>query len=378
MRIGYAYLHWGPDGGIERASSTLALRMATAGHEVHFHCASSVGETGDVTLHHVRAPAFPNSLRLGTFAYAAHTGMRNKRYDITHSHGCTVGADVITAQSCHKAGLRILDSLRMKSHHGPNNFGIADRVRLHIERVAYGQRRYEAIIAVSRGVQRELAAEYGVPPDDVTVIPNGVDLERFPLNLRDRYRSEVRSAAGFPAGATILLFVGNEFLRKGLAVLLKAMHLIDRPDVCLLVAGGDRVEPYLDLARALGIDDRVKFLGRTTKVEPLYLAADCFVLPTAYEAHSLAMVEAAAAGLPLIITRVNGTEELLAEGAGGIAVEPEAESVAGALRFVVDDEDRARSLGMAARNVAERFTWERITQDTVALYERVLALRKQR
>lgn len=373
MRIGYVYIHSGIGGGIERASGDLAVTMAQLGHNVHFHCASSTVSPAGVTLHHVYAPDWPNSVRLAVFAVTARAQARGGKYDILHSHGNIIGADVITAHSCHRAGLRILATVPVVGPRSRRNYGLADAVRLFIEKETYGKKRYRAVIAVSTGIKNELMEHYGVPASDIAVIPNGVDVNRFRKELLTKMRAECRRRLVIPDETHVLLFVGNEFDRKGLANAIAAVRQINREDIVLLVIGGDDPAPYARLAKEMGVLRHVRFLGHREGIDDLYAAADIFVFPSLYEASSVAVLEAAAAGLPLVLTRFHGSEVLLEEGKTGFYVNGDPAAIARAVSVCVQDKDIARRMGEAARTKAAEFDLRRIGAQVFSVYERILA-----
>jgi UDP-glucose:(heptosyl)LPS alpha-1,3-glucosyltransferase len=373
MRIGYTYLHYGAGGGIERAASDLASTMAGCGHEVHFHCAESSVPGGSVTLHNVHVPRTPNSLRLCAFAFAAQRQIAKEKYDIVHSHGSIIGGDVITAHSCHRAGLRIVSSIPAGVTQARRNYGAADAVRLSIERSNYSRKRCRAVIAVSQGVKDELIAEYGVPPDGIHVIPNGIRTGRFPATRDLQGRLEVRTRLMIPASTTVFLFVGNEFARKGLADAIAALRHITAEEFLLLVVGSDDTAPYARLAHDMGVHEKVRFLGHQDCIDELYLASDLFVFPSRYEASSLALLEAAAAGLPLILTRFHGAEDLLEEGKTGFNVDRTPAAIARALSVCIQNVDLARTMGDAARTRAREFDIQKISARVLDVYRSVLS-----
>ncbi len=104
------------------------------------------------------------------------------------------------------------------------------------------------------------------------------------------------------------------------------------------------------------------------EVAPLYAMADAFALPTSYETFSLATFEAAASGLPLLVTPVNGVRELLEPGVNGLFVEPRSESVSGALGQLSADRAGMLEMGRAARRASLRFSWENTVERHLELY----------
>jgi UDP-glucose:(heptosyl)LPS alpha-1,3-glucosyltransferase len=373
MKIAFAYATFSDTGGIERASRGLAATLAKRGHTVDFHCAEQQADAPPgvmLRLHHI--PSWPHALRIAAFARAASAGISRTPVDIVHAHGALMGADVITAHSCHRAGLSAQKLISGSSSRPQRNLGLSDAVRLRQERAVFTQRRYGAVIAVSGGVRDELMREYGVPSDDVVVIPNGVDCTRFDPAHRARDRKPVLERYGIPQAAIVFLFVGNEFHRKGLQECILGLVDADRLSAHLLVTGGDDPLPFSRLAQECGVADRVHFAGKAPDVERLFGAADAFLFPTAYEAFSLAMIEAAAAGLPLLLTPVNGAVDLLTGEAEGLFIQRTRESVAHVIRAIADDPTRAEAMGRAARAKALDYTWEKITDRTLELYARVL------
>lgn len=364
MNIGMAYLEFGTGKGIARAAYELSTRMAAAGNDVHFHCVHVDRNLYDSKIRFHRVPGW-NSFHahaLAAFALLGGFSLRKQQHAVTHSHGNIIGSDVITAHSCHKAGLKIFQE--------PGNRGVADALRLYVEKKNFAGRRFKKVIAVSQGVKRELEVEYNVSPKDIAVLPNGVDLQRFSPANRWKYRDSYRQALGWHGSDVVAVFVANEFERKGLGILLDALVMVH--DLKLLVVGGDEPAPYRQILQRMKLEERVVFTGATNKMEAVYAAGDLFVLPTLYEAFSLATLEAAASGLPIIATKVNGTEELIDQGKNGLFIARDPDDVSCALRLLVSDANLRSAMGASARLTAERYDWETITQRTLDLYKELM------
>ena len=249
---------------------------------------------------------------------------------------------------------------RLRNAHYRLFLGLATRV----ERGMYRRRGLRRVVAVSMGTKRELVRYYGVREDRIDVVPNMVD-ERVRLSPseRVRLRREIRTRHGLPENALVLLFVAaGDFKRKGLQVVLDALALVPNPAVRLLVVGQEDIDYYAERSRSLGIADRVVFAGHRRDIEGYYAAADCFVYPSAYEAFSLVSLEAAGAGLPLVVTRINGTEELVVDGENGFFVEATASSIAARVQILVNEPELRLRLSEAARRSSLRFTRERVVE----------------
>jgi UDP-glucose:(heptosyl)LPS alpha-1,3-glucosyltransferase len=169
----------------------------------------------------------------------------------------------------------------------------------------------------------------------------------------------------------VLLLVANEFPRKGLGVLLDALALLP-PSVHLVCVGKGNPRPYLATVADRDLQRRVHFVPHTANMRAYYAAADIFAFPTQYEAFSLATLEAAGAGLPLLCTRVNGTEELVVDGHNGLFVERDGRDVADKVRWMLEVPDRIRALGRAAHETARAYQWQAIKDRHVVVYQEVL------
>jgi UDP-glucose:(heptosyl)LPS alpha-1,3-glucosyltransferase len=326
-----------------------------------------------ITVHELGGPRTPNALRHLRHAWRTGAAVRSGRYDVVHAHADIVGADVLTAQSCHRSAMRVLRSEGIPA----GGWGLTDRVRLALERANMQGRRYGKVIAVSSGVRDELASEYGVPADDVRVIPNGVHPAEFATDRLAALRSETRDRLGIPAGALLLLTVANEFRRKGVDIVIRALATVPTMDLRYVVVGDDDPRECDALARQLGVRDRVLFAGQAREVTPFYAAADIFVLPTAYEAFSLALIEGAAAGLPLLVTRVHGASDVLVEGVNGLFVLRAPADLAHSLSLLADPGLR-QTMGEESRLRSAAFSWESIADRVLEVYDEVLQAKHAR
>ena len=124
------------------------------------------------------------------------------------------------------------------------------------------------------------------------------------------------------------------------------------------------------------MDQRIRWLGVQREVAPLYAMADAFVLPTSYETFSLATFEAAASGLPLLATPVNGISELLQPGVNGFFIDRRPETVSRALGELSADRPRMLEMGRAARRSSLRFSWENTVARHLEVYRSVAGGRR--
>lgn len=245
-------------------------------------------------------------------------------------------------------------------------------------------RRADQIVVPSSGLQRELAKEYPSEAGKTHIIPSSVDTGewRQPENFS---RQDMRHSLGFGDEDVVLVFVAlGSYERKGLPLLLEALTRVPEGRIKLLVVGGpqDLVRSYRSRAARMGLDGRALFLGMQNDVRPYLWAADAFALPSHYETFALVAFEAAAAGLPLLTTPLNGVEEFLRDGKNGILLEPSTDGVVKGLHeFLKFSAEERLEMGKSAqRDVACYDTMHFVTawREFYAGLGRQRALRSER
>jgi glycosyltransferase involved in cell wall biosynthesis len=229
---------------------------------------------------------------------------------------------------------------------------------LHALMEPWVYRRVKHLVVPSQGLKRELEETYPFVQGKVTVIPNPVDLERMrpPEGFA---REDFRRAHGVGPEEVVLVFVAlGHFERKGLPLVLEALEELKSSPVRLWVVGGeaDLVRVWRKRVEEMGLGERVSFFGMQQEVRPFLWAADVFVFPSAYEVFPLVSLEAAAAGLPLIVTPLYGVEEFMRDGETGFVVERSAQGVQeGVLRYLSLPPEERQRLGEEARKAVSPF-----------------------
>lgn len=225
-------------------------------------------------------------------------------------------------------------------------------------------------IAVSLFVAASVMDAEHFPSARIEVVPNGVDVTRFlkadPMALRWELKIGTRPVVGC---------VSRMAPEKGVDVLIRAVAAIGN-DTALLIAGdGPDIDRCRRLARELGVVDRVHFLGLRDDVENVYAAADVVVMPSLWdEAFGLCVVEAMAAGKPVIVTDSGAMPELIGDGeCGAVVAKGDPSALARAISALLDDPARAQSLGQAARQRAlSVYPIERWVDGVIAAYGRLV------
>ncbi|MDR5782820.1 glycosyltransferase family 4 protein [Caballeronia sp. LZ065] len=284
-------------------------------------------------------------------------------YDVLHVNGFITWAraEVNTAHFVHGGWTRSpYYPFRLRGGAWSAYQVIYSRLNAWLEGWAY--RRSRVIAAVSEKVAEEIRAG-GIESQRVQVVYNGVDTQAFAAAPAER------AAFNLQDDAFLLLFVGDlRTPRKNLQTVLRALVSLP-PHVQLVVAGYLPGSPYPEQARALGIADRVHFLGLVKNMPTLMHSVDAFVFPSRYEAMSLSLLEALAAGLPVITARTAGGAEIIGEDCGIVLADPDdAVALAGAIGELAASRERCVRMGVAARALAADFNWARMARRYLDLY----------
>jgi len=360
-------------GGAERYLVDLCARMVDNGFEVHVYTAHWDEENPRIHYHCIKTIPFPKSLRLLSFAMRATKEMNQGNYNITLGVGNTLRADVLQPHGgVHWAWF--WRSLKAYDHPVLWTMKFLGRVLNPkqwvsgwIEDASYKRGNFSKVIAISDMVKQDIIHWYGISEDRIDAIYNGVDIERFHPRNR-QYREEIRKRYGI-GDEFVILFVSNNFRMKGLDYLIKALAKIkkeDHPPFKLLILGRDQREPYLRLAKKIGISKEVIFAGSTDEPEKYYGAADLLVHPTFYDACSLTVLEALASGLPVITTSSNGASGILTNGQEGFVIkDPRDIHVLCKKIAYFFDEGKRRETSFQAHQCMRRYSVERNYSDMV-------------
>lgn len=296
------------------------------------------------------------------FTLAATRALRRHSDAMVLSHGDSLSGDVLVVHAVNA------ESLAEKRRAGSWQW-LLNPMHLWVglrDRWMIGGLRYRMFVAVSARVSGELQNQYAVPSTRIRVIPNGIDLDRFRPD--PAAGQSIRNEFGIPADAKLLLFVGHEFSRKGLAHAINALERLE-PNVWLLVVGSDKPGRYRKRATRAG--DRLVFAGARLDMPAFYAAADAFVLPTAYETFSLVCMEAMASGVPVFATRVGGIEDYLKDGTNGYGISTDPEDIASKIRRVFSDEALFRRLCAGARATAKNYGWDHVALKYIDLMREI-------
>jgi len=358
-------------GGGERYAVDLARALRDFGHEVHVF-AHRFEPVKGIFFHTVSVPVKPFGLQSWTFAKNARLALNRNEFDIINGLSQVYPQDVYRmGDGIHRHWLTVHSGSSLTRLW--NNISPRHQVILSIERRIFAPGHYKRIIAISNLCKQHVVSYYKVSPNFIDVIYCGINFDIFNSSVREK-GARLRTTMGIDKDAIIVLFVGMNFARKGLAPLLKAVsQLKGREKYRILIVGKGNVSRYKRLVGKLGLDEITIFCGFQENMPAFYGAADIFVLPSYYEPLGNACLEAMACGLPVVATRETGASELISHGRSGFVMDhPEDVSDLSHWLEMLQDREMRRSMGEVAQKQVSTLTIERNATDTILAYEKAL------
>ncbi len=248
------------------------------------------------------------------------------------------------------------------------------RARMYNQLDRWSLRAPRTVLTVSEPFRRELI-ERGVAPRRIEVVHNAIDPE-WGRRGRPEAARALRGELGVAPEARVLLIVGRLSPEKDHGALLEALRrLPEAPPARLVIVGDGPERPRIEAAvRALGLAGRVTLTGQVASAEPYYGIADICVLSSLSEGSPNALLEAMAAGVPVVATAVGGIPEIVADGRSALLVRPgDAAALAGAIAALLKDEELGRRLAGCARElIRERHAPEARARRLADIYGRLL------
>src|ERR1051326_1996124 len=362
-------------GGVTEHVSHLAEQFLARGHEVHIVAPSSGGETepiasGAAPVHRIgRVVSVPANGSVARITLSLRSYLQAKRllqeqqFDLIHLHEPLMPALPITV-------LRHSNSTNVGTFHAYRNTPLTYFYGKPILRPFF--RKLHGHIAVSTAA-RDFVGEYF--PAHSRVIPNGIDFPRF--NTRLAPPDELADAR------PTVLFVGRLEKRKGLRYLLRAWPLVlqRQPDARLVIVGRGRpLEGYKRFAARQGWTPAdVVFAGyvSTEDLPRYYQACDVFCAPnTGQESFGIVLLEAMAAGAPIVASDIPGYRDVITHGMEGLLVERQKPAaIADAVARLLGSPELRASMRRAGQAKAQRFDWPRVAAEVFSYYQEVLARR---
>jgi UDP-glucose:(heptosyl)LPS alpha-1,3-glucosyltransferase len=391
LRVAYVYRNFNRNGSIESVFVRQAERLARD-EDVTVFCSAANRVATAAPLRF--ADVEPISRGKGRFRYAAECASfahrstrlltdRRDEFDVVHVEGtAALAADLVTVHAVRPAEMehyfanvqprprvrRLVNTYVLRPQSG---------VVVGIERRLFSG--FPLCLTPTQQIKDDLDRVYGVPGELVEVVPYPVAVERTadePL-----VRARLRAEQGTPEDRLVVLFVGEDFARKGLGTAIESIAR-STSSAELWVVGGGQAETFRDLARRLGVLERVRFLGRRPPHElcTWYAAGDVLVLPSRQDAWGLPVVEAMAASRVAVASEYAGAHEAIEDGVTGFVVAKEggAGEIAALLDGPLSDPELRAKVGERAARAADRFTFDSIYPRAHEAYHRAHELRRSR
>ena len=356
-------------GGAERQLQQLSSRLVERGIDVivitrrHDKRLSSFEVIDGIPVHRLFVPG-PKPVAAFSYIFFASKLILQLRPDIIHAH------EVLSPASAALIAKMLLGTPVIVKVLGGGTRGDIHKIQhrfLGKQRIAGLRRNVDIFIAISKQISDELA-EITIPAQKCTTIPNGVDTNSF-LPVTVEQKRKARTHLGLPQDIPIISYVGRLHSDKRIDLLLSVWPAIYQqfPRAQLLIVGAGPAEVDLRQQQSEG----VHFCGQTDYVIPYLRATDLFVLPSAREGMSNALLEAMSMGLPVLATDVGGTPDVVVHGKHGYLIRPnDAGALQEGLTRLLNDSVLRRSLGQAARkHIVEEYSFESVADRYKELYE---------
>ncbi|MEW6607271.1 MAG: glycosyltransferase family 4 protein [bacterium] len=387
MKIAFIGRIVNKSGGISRYVGEL-VEILSQEHEIHLFANSCQDISTEKFIFHKipmiqgnfflkrRQKGLATILQVYSFALMSKLKINTLNFDIVHTQGdCFVPFDVYTTHSCHKAAVK----KARKSGKGIGNFLKNTRLNplnlivLANEKFIFKSGNYKKIIAISMVTKKEIINEYNVPEQDFVIIPHGVNFTEFNIEKKQAFRNNINIKYGFSPEDIIILFVANEFKRKGLRYLIEALPLVNNDKAKILVVGSSDERDFVRLADKLGIKEKVIFAGASSKVAEFFLAADIFCFPTLDEPFGLVIIEALGAGLPTITSKIAGAAELIQDGKSGLLLDDPTspQEIASKINLLLNNKQLMTQISKEAITTALKYSWQEIAKRTLEVYKEV-------
>ncbi|ORM62554.1 glycosyl transferase family 1 [Pantoea rodasii] len=371
LRLAIVRQKYRPDGGAERFISRALEALDSEQLDLNIITRSWQGTPNPAWHLHICNPTkFGRVSRERGFARAARECWEREKFDIVQSHERIAGCDIFRAgDGVHRVWLeqraRIVSPWqRLSASLSPYH-----RYVLNAEAEMFNAASLKAVICNSEMVKQDILRHFTLDAGKIHVIHNAIDSQRF-QPATEAQRHTMRQQLTLPQDATVMIYVGSGFERKGLKAAIEALANSDR---YLVVVGQDKqLSRYQQLANQLNCLDRLRFVGVQQDVQPYYHAADALLLPTLYDPFPNVVLEAMACGLAVITSTGCGGAEFIRAGQEGFVCDALDIKALNDAIIATPALLQNSAMGEAARRRIEPFGPQRLAQSLTSLYQHVL------
>jgi len=363
-------------GGAEQFASELSEKLSS-GHQETLHVFANHWQSNSHVLkfHKIPIISFPKFLTTISFAWFVQRQIQRNNFSLVHSHERIFTADIFTLHGVpHRYWV---DQVRRK------RMSLYDTATAWVEKKLVYEGHCKKFIAVSALTKDIFLREYPIDPGQVAVIHPGVNLTDYAHKKKDDVRRTVRSALGIGAEEPVIIFASMNFEIKGLDDILLTLAQLKKQNskFKLIVAGKGNIKKYEKMAKEAQISSNVIFTGVVgkDKLIDLYLAGDLYMMLSKFDTFGMVVLEAMAAGLPVMISSHVGAKDLVQEGKNGFIINnpSDYDHIVSKLKILFDENSR-RSMSAAAYQTAAQNTWDVVAAKYQNTYNDILAAKIKR
>jgi len=367
---------YGLAGGAEQFASELTGKLRDKTKDA-FHVLANRWAPGSGVVRFEKIPivSFPKWLTTISFAWFAQRQIRRGHFDLVHSHERIFAADLFTLHGVpHRYWV---DQVRRKK------MSLHDRATAWVEKKLVLESGCRKFVAVSHLTRDIFLQEYLIDPEKVAVIHPGVELSDYRREDKDDVRRAVRSSLGISENELVMVFASMNFEIKGLDDIIASLGRLQKqiPRFKLVVAGKGNTKKYRKIAGEAGVAENIVFTGVLSreKLTDLYLAGDLYVMLSKFDTFGMVVLEAMAAGLPVMVSSHVGAKDLVIQNENGFVVDDPSDHdrVAFILKAMLDENNRRRMSAAALTTAAEN-SWDAATEKYRALYAEILAAKEKK
>ena len=321
MKLAFCLNYYFPFGGLQRDFLRIAKICQSRGHSIYVYTMHWEGERPEGFSINIISPrGLTNHARSRDFARQVLEQLAETKYDLVVGFSRMPGLDVYyAADSCYRE--KVLANRPFLSR-----LGGRFRVYAAMERAVFDPAAHTEILLIAEAEKAKFIRHYGTPEERFHLLPPGIERNRVAPPDAAVIRQDLRNDYGLEAEDFMLLLIGSRFRTKGLDRAVKALsalpqQLKDRTG--LFVVGQDKPDRYINLAHRLGVEKNVHFLGGRSDIPRFLLGADLLVHPAYIENTGTVLIEAIAAGLPVLASQVCGYAGYVEDaGAGNVIPVP--------------------------------------------------------
>lgn len=374
LRLAIVRQKYRPDGGAERFISRALEALDSEQLDLNIITRSWQGTPNPAWHLHICNPAkFGRISRERGFARAARACWEREKFDIVQSHERIAGCDIFRAgDGVHRVWLEQRARIVSPWQRLSTSLSPYHRYVLQAENEMFNAPSLKAVICNSEMVKQDILRNFTLDASKIHVIHNAIDSQRF-QPASEALRHAARQQLKLPQEATVMIYVGSGFERKGLKAAIEAVAKSDR---YLVVVGQDKqLSRYQQLANQLNCLERLRFVGVQQDVQPFYHAADALLLPTLYDPFPNVVLEAMACGLAVITSTGCGGAEFITAGQEGFVCDALDINALNEAVKATPALSHNSAMGEAARRRIEPFGPQRLAQALTSLYQQVLQSR---